>query len=56
MPFPTARISRNPQAPEEEEAERQRARIKKLFGEIRRLHFNGATEAAEEIRLNRREI
>jgi hypothetical protein len=31
---------------EEEEAERLRARIKKLFGDIRRLQFDGATEAA----------
>ncbi len=39
---------------EEEEAERLRARIKKLFGDIRRLHFEGATEAAEGILPNRR--
>lgn len=39
---------------EEEEAERLRARIKKLFGDIRRLNFDGATEAAEDILPNRR--
>lgn len=39
---------------EEEEAERLRARIKKLFGDIRRLHVDGATEVAEEILPNRR--
>lgn len=39
---------------EEEEAERLRIRIKKLFGDIRRLCFEGATEAAEEILPNRR--
>jgi hypothetical protein len=39
---------------EEEEAERLRVRIKKLFGDIRRLCFEGATEAAEEILPNRR--
>jgi hypothetical protein len=39
---------------EEEEAERLRARIKKLFGDIRRLQFDGATEAAEQILPNRR--
>lgn len=39
---------------EEEGAERLRARIKKLFGDIRRLHFDGATEAAEGVLPNRR--
>lgn len=39
---------------EEEEAERLRARIRKLFGDIRRLCLNVATEAAEEILPNRR--
>lgn len=39
---------------EEEEAERLRTRIRKLFGDIRRLQFDGATEAAEEILPNRR--
>ena len=39
---------------EEEEAERLRIRIKKLFGDIRRLHFDSAMEAAEEILPNRR--
>ncbi len=39
---------------EEEEAERLRARIRKLFGDIRRLRFEGAIEAAEEILPNRR--
>lgn len=39
---------------EEEEAERLRARIKKLFGDIRRLCFEGAIEAADEILPNRR--
>ncbi len=39
---------------EEEEAERLRTRIKKLFGDIRRLRFDGATVAAEEILPNRR--
>lgn len=39
---------------EEEEAERLRARIRKLFGDIRRLCLDGAVEAAEEILPNRR--
>lgn len=39
---------------EEEEAERLRARIKKLFGDIRRHGLNEAMEAAEEILPNRR--
>lgn len=39
---------------EEEEAERLRARIRKLFGDIRRLCLNVATEAAEEVLPNRR--
>lgn len=39
---------------EEEEAERLRRRIKKLFGDIRRLCSGGATEAAEEVLPNRR--
>lgn len=39
---------------EEEEAERLRARIRKLFGDIRRLCLDVATEAAEEILPNRR--
>jgi len=39
---------------EEEEAERLRCRIKKLFGDIRRLCSGGATEAAEEVLPNRR--
>ena len=39
---------------EEEEAERLRYRIKKLFGDIRRLCFDGAMEAAEEVLPNRR--
>lgn len=39
---------------EEEEAERLRARIRKLFGDIRRLCFEGATQAAEEILPNPR--
>lgn len=39
---------------EEEEAERLRSRIKKLFGDIRRLCFDGAMEAAEEVLPNRR--
>lgn len=39
---------------EDEEAERLRNRIKKLFGDIRRLGFDGAMEAAEEVLPNRR--
>lgn len=39
---------------EKEEAERLRIQIKKLFGDIRRLCFDGAVEAAEEILPNRR--
>lgn len=39
---------------EEEEAERLRIRIKKLFGDIRRLCLDGAMAAAEEILPNRR--
>lgn len=39
---------------EEEEAERLRARIRKLFGDIRKLCLNGAVEAAEDILPNRR--
>ncbi|WP_321365264.1 helix-turn-helix domain-containing protein [uncultured Celeribacter sp.] len=39
---------------EEEEAERLRARIRKLFGDIRRLCLDDAVEAAEEILPNRR--
>ncbi|MHA3915206.1 helix-turn-helix domain-containing protein [Halovulum sp. GXIMD14793] len=39
---------------EEEEAERLRIRIKTLFGNIRRLCFEGAMEAAEEVLPNRR--
>jgi len=39
---------------EKEEAERLRIRIKKLFGDIRRLCFDGAVEAAEEVLPNRR--
>lgn len=39
---------------EKEEAEHLRIRIKKLFGDIRRLCFDGAVEAAEEILPNRR--
>lgn len=39
---------------EEEEAERLRARIRKLFGDIRRLCLDGAIEAAEDILPNRR--
>lgn len=39
---------------EEEEAERMRTRIRKLFGYIRRLQLEGATEAAEKILPNRR--
>lgn len=39
---------------EDEEAERLRNRIKKLFGDIRRLEFHGAMEAAEEVLPNRR--
>lgn len=39
---------------EEEEAERLRRRINKLFGDIRRLCSGGATEAAEEVLPNRR--
>jgi len=39
---------------EEEEAERLRRRIKKLFGDIRRLCFDGAMKAAEEVLPNRR--
>lgn len=39
---------------EDEEAERLRNRIKKLFGDIRRLDFEGAMEAAEEVLPNRR--
>ena len=39
---------------EEEEAERLRCRIKKLFGDIRRLCSGGATGAAEAVLPNRR--
>ncbi|KGM89660.1 Replication protein C N-terminal domain protein [Roseovarius mucosus DSM 17069] len=39
---------------EKEEAERLRIRIKKLFGDLRRLGSDGAMEAAEEILPNRR--
>ncbi|WP_299147224.1 helix-turn-helix domain-containing protein [uncultured Tateyamaria sp.] len=39
---------------EEEEAERLRRRIKKLFGDIRRLCSGGAMEAATEVLPNRR--
>ncbi|MEP1353740.1 helix-turn-helix domain-containing protein [Ascidiaceihabitans sp.] len=39
---------------EEAEAERLRNRIKTLFGDIRRLCFEGAMEAAEEVLPNRR--
>lgn len=39
---------------EAREAELLRTRIKKLFGDIRRLDFDGAMEAAEEILPNRR--
>lgn len=39
---------------EAEESERLRSRIKKLFGDIRRLRFEDAMEAAEEILPNRR--
>ena len=39
---------------EKDEAERLRTRIKKLFGDIRRLQFGEAMEAAEEVLPNRR--
>ena len=39
---------------EEEETERLRVRIKKLFGDIRRLGFDRAMDAAEDILPNRR--
>ncbi|NHF71537.1 helix-turn-helix domain-containing protein [Paracoccus xiamenensis] len=39
---------------EDAEADRLRTRIKKLFGDIRRLRFDGAMEAAEDILPNRR--
>ncbi|TQM94895.1 helix-turn-helix domain-containing protein [Roseinatronobacter monicus] len=39
---------------EAQEAERLRLRINKLFGDIRRLHFDGAMVAAEDILPNRR--
>ena len=39
---------------EDQEAERLRTQIKKLFGDIRRLGFDGAMEAAEAVLPNRR--